>query len=153
MERRVFLKSSLATAIVTVVGGSLLATNSVYAAWPAAAMKEQKLDSAATAIAGSVGESSGDIKIKAPDIAENGAVVPITVDASGISDATRISVFTEKNKFPLTASFDLLDGAVAFVSTRIKMGKSSDVVALVEAGGKVLKAKKHIKVTQGGCGG
>ena len=153
MNRRVFLKNSLTTAVATVVGGSLLATNSVYAAWPESAMSADSLNSAASAIAGSLGEESSQVKIKAPDIAENGSVVPITIDASGVKGATRVSILTEQNKYPLTASFDLLDGAVAFVSTRIRMGKSSKVFALVEANGKVLQASKQIKVTEGGCGG
>jgi sulfur-oxidizing protein SoxY len=101
--------------------------------------------------AGSASES-GDIKIKAPDIAENGAVVPISVSTS-ISGVDKISVFVEKNPQPLAASFDLSKRCQGFVSTRIKMGETSDIVAVVQAGGNAFTARKTVKVTIGGCGG
>ena len=97
-------------------------------------------------------EESGDIKIKAPDIAENGAVVPITV-STGMAGITSISILAENNPVPMVASFDLGEGAEGFVSTRIKMGKSGDVIAVVKAGDKLLSARKPVKVTIGGCGG
>jgi len=105
-----------------------------------------------SAIAGGDSPAAGDIKIKAPDIAENGAVVPITV-STGMAGVESISVLASGNGTPLVASFTLGSGAEAYASTRIKMAKTSDVVALVKANGKLFSNKKQVKVTIGGCGG
>jgi len=102
--------------------------------------------------AGGDSPEAGDIKIKAPDIAENGAVVPVTV-STGLENVESISILAAKNGNPLIASFNLGEGAEPFVSTRIKMGATADVIALVKAGGKLYSAKKEVKVTIGGCGG
>ena len=95
---------------------------------------------------------SADIKIKAPDIAENGAVVPVTVSTT-LAGVTGITVMAAKNDQPLAANFELSGGAQGNVSTRIKMRKTSDVVAIVKANGKMYSANKNVKVTIGGCGG
>jgi sulfur-oxidizing protein SoxY len=153
-KRRILLKGSLAAGTVGVaVGAGLLTPRMVLAAWPEAAFGAKSVDEALTALlGGSAHEASEDIKIKAPDIAENGAVVPVTVDSS-ISDIESISIIAEGNATPLVASFVLGEGAVGFVSTRIKMGKTANVVATVKAGDKVYSAAKEVKVTIGGCGG
>ncbi|MCP5267028.1 MAG: thiosulfate oxidation carrier protein SoxY [Burkholderiaceae bacterium] len=101
--------------------------------------------------AGSAGES-GDVVLNAPDIAENGAVVPINV-TSKIPNTEMIAVLVDKNPNALAGAFEIMPGALADVSMRIKMGQSSDVAAVVKAGGKFYVAKKEIKVTLGGCGG
>jgi len=92
------------------------------------------------------------IQIKAPEIAENGAVVPIGVE-SRLPGTQSIALLVEKNPQPLTASFDIPPGTEPNISTRVKMGESSDVYALVKAEGKFYVAKKEIKITLGGCGG
>jgi sulfur-oxidizing protein SoxY len=125
----------------------------VLAAWPKAAFEATSVDAAVNGLFGSGSLTDSDqIKIKAPDIAENGAVVPITVE-TGISGAESISVIAEKNAQPLAASFVLGAGAEGYVSTRIKMGKTAKVVAVVKAGDKLHSAGKEVKVTIGGCGG
>jgi sulfur-oxidizing protein SoxY len=153
MDRRVFLKGTLASAVTAVTSTSLLLSNAAFAAWPKAAMEAEKMSDAVTQIAGSDGEVSDKVKIKAPEIAENGAVVPVTVDAGGIVGVTKISIFAEKNNRPLVASFEIPEGSLAYVSTRIKMGKTSNVVALVHTKDKVYRGSKEVKVTIGGCGG
>ena len=95
---------------------------------------------------------SADIKIKAPDIAENGAVVPVSVSTT-MGNVASIAVIAEKNGTPLASNFKLGANAIPNVSTRIKMGKTSDVVAIVKADGKLYSASKNVKVTIGGCGG
>ncbi len=95
---------------------------------------------------------SDKIQIKVPDIAENGAVVPVSVSTS-LDRVTRLSVLVENNPLPLTSSYEFYEGAVPYVSTRIKMLKTSHVVVLVEADGKLYSASKEVKVTIGGCGG
>ena len=94
---------------------------------------------------------SRDIVITAPDIAENGAVVPVAV-TSRIPNTQSISVIAEKNPFPLAATFDIANGAEPYASVRIKMGQTSNVRAIVKADGKVYTAVKEVKVTVGGCG-
>ena len=153
MQRRTFLKGSLAASAAGVAAGAgLLVPGSVLADWNKAAFESKDLNAAMSAIAGGAGETSGDIKVKAPDIAENGAVVPVTV-TSGIAGTESISILASNNATPLTSSYTMGGGAEGYVSTRIKMGKTADVIALVKAGGKVYSAKKEVKVTIGGCGG
>ena len=97
-------------------------------------------------------QASDDIVLKVPDIAENGAVVPVTVTTT-IADVRRISLIIDENPNPLSASFKLLPGGVADISTRIKMGQSSDVRAIVETDTTAYFTSKNVKVTIGGCGG
>ena len=95
---------------------------------------------------------STDVVITSPDIAENGAVVPIAV-RSNLPGTDQIALIVDKNPNGLAGAYEFLDGALPEVSMRIKMGESSDVVALVRADGKYYMARKEIKVTLGGCGG
>ncbi len=153
IKRRTFLKGTLATgALGVAVGVGLLKPKTVLAAWPESAFSAKGIDGALNALVGSSATTAGDIKIKAPDIAENGAVVPVTVSTS-IGNIDKIAIMVEKNPNPLAASFDLTSSVSGYVSTRIKMGKTSDVMAVVHAGGKTYTAKKTVKVTIGGCGG
>ncbi len=153
-KRRVFLKGSLAAGTVGVaVGAGLLTPQAVLAAWPKAAFEAKSIDDALKAAMGDASNAASDaIKIKAPDIAENGAVVPVSVAAT-IAGATSIALLAEGNAQPLVATFELGEGALPDVSTRIKMGKTSDVIAIVKADGKLHSARKSVKVTIGGCGG
>jgi sulfur-oxidizing protein SoxY len=95
---------------------------------------------------------SKELHIDAPEIAENGAVVPIEV-SSAIAGTSALIVVIEKNPFPLTARFDFKEGALPFVKLNVKMAETSDVRVLAEAAGKHYFATKEIKVTIGGCGG
>jgi sulfur-oxidizing protein SoxY len=153
-KRRIFMKGTLAAGAVGVaVGAGLLSPRTVLAAWPEAAFKAKSVDEALQGIVGSTQTAeSGDIKIKAPDIAENGAVVPVTVSAT-LAGVSSISILAEKNPVPLTSSYELPEGTEAYISTRIKMGKTGNVVAVVKADGKLYSTKKEVKVTIGGCGG
>ena len=95
---------------------------------------------------------SKDVLIEAPQIAENGAVVPIEI-SSNVPGTTAIMVLIEKNPFPLVGRFEFKEGALPFVKVNVKMGETSDVRVVAEAGGKRYSASKEIKVTIGGCGG
>ena len=154
MKRRTFLQGTIASSMVgAAVSAGLLTPRMVLAAWPESAFKAKSVDDSMNALFKSVNHSpSSDIKIKAPDIAENGAVVPITVSTS-LAKVEQISVLVEKNPSPLAADFVLAANAEGFVSTRVKMGKTSDLIAIVKSGGKLFSAKKTVKVTIGGCGG
>ena len=95
---------------------------------------------------------SRDLAIDAPQIAENGAVVPIEI-SSAIPGTTALLVVVDKNPFPLVARFDFKEGALPYAKVNLKMGETSDVRVLAEAGGKHYVATKEVKVTIGGCGG
>lgn len=153
-KRRILLKGSLAAGAVGVaVGAGLLTPRVVLAEWPAAAFKAESVDDALNALLGSNShETSDSIKIKAPDIAENGAVVPVTVE-SDAENISSISIIAAGNQSPLIASFNLGANALGFVSTRIKMAKTAEVIAVVKAGESVMSSAKEVKVTIGGCGG
>ncbi|MEJ6558180.1 MAG: thiosulfate oxidation carrier protein SoxY [Candidatus Thioglobus sp.] len=147
MQRRLFLKSAIAgSAVATAVGAGLLTPSMVFAN---TADFKAKSDAATASIAAA---GKGSFKFKAPKIAENGAVVPVTVDASKMEGVTNISISVTKNGTPLAASFNI-SGAQGYVSTRIKMGTTSPVVALVTAGGATTQVSQEVKVTIGGCGG
>jgi sulfur-oxidizing protein SoxY len=87
-----------------------------------------------------------------PDIAENGAVVPVGI-SSAIPNTQSIAILIEKNPNVLTAVFDIPPGTEPSITTRVKMGQSSNIYALVKADGKYYIAFKEVKVTLGGCGG
>lgn len=134
------------SAVATAVGAGLLTPKMVFAASDAFTATSK------AAVSAAAGASEGTFKFKAPKIAENGAVVPVSVDASNLDNVTNISFLVQTNNTPLAASFNFA-GALGFVSTRIKMGKTSPVTAVVTSGGAVSALTNEIKVTVGGCGG
>lgn len=153
MNRRTLLKRSLAAGTISVAASAgLLSPGSVLAAYPKAAFESKDVKGGLMDIMG-MGDyaHSDDIKIKAPDIAENGAVVPVTISSS-LSGVEQIAIFATGNASPLVASFDM-HGSNAYISTRIKMGKTSNIMAVVKTGSTLHANKKEVKVTIGGCGG
>jgi sulfur-oxidizing protein SoxY len=147
--RRTFLK--LAGATLAVGAGLLAAGQALAAAWNKAGF-EAKTTADALKNVGATGMiESKDITITAPDIAENGAVVPIAV-TSKIPNTQSISILAEKNPFPLTSTHDVANGGEGYVSIRLKIGETSNVRAVVKADGKFYTAVKEIKITIGGCG-
>ncbi len=151
--RRNVLKSAAGAGTVAVaVAAGLMKPTLALASAPRSAFEAKNVGDALKGMGASAPADSKDIAIKAPDIAENGAVVPVEV-TSNIAGTTTIAIMAEKNATPLVADFDLSGGAVGFVSTRIKMGQTSLIRAVVTAGGKSYTAAKEVKVTIGGCGG
>ena len=125
---------------------------SVLAAWNEQAFGAKTAADALQGIGASGAAASKDIVIEAPQIAENGAVVPIEI-SSNIPGTTAIAVVIEKNPFPLAGRFEFKEGAAPFVKLNVKMGETSDVRVVATAGGKSFTAAREIKVTIGGCGG
>ena len=118
-----------------------------------AAFEAKTLPDLMKALGGGTPAESKDVTVTGPDIAENGAVVPIGA-STALPGVRRMLVLIEKNPSLLAALFDLTDAVEANVSTRVKMGQSSDVYAVAMLNdGKVLFARKEVKVTLGGCGG
>jgi sulfur-oxidizing protein SoxY len=122
------------------------------AAWNKAAFDTKNLNDTVKALGGSGATESKEIVITSPDIAENGAVVPFSI-ASKLPKTESLALLVEKNPNMLAASFTIPDGTEPSVTTRVKMGQTSNVLALVKADGKFFYAVKEVKVTLGGCGG
>jgi sulfur-oxidizing protein SoxY len=121
-------------------------------AWNKAAFEAKNLADAVKALGGSGVTESKDITITGPDIAENGAVVPVGV-SSKVPGTQAVYILVEKNPNMVAAGFTIPAGTEANVSTRIKMGQSSNIVGLVKANNQFFMASKEVKVTLGGCGG
>ena len=135
------------------ITAGLIKPGDVFAAdWQSTMFDAKTLDDALKAMGGNAFTLSKDVAVTGPDIAENGAVVPVSVSSS-VPNTELIAILVEKNPSPLSASFRIPAGTEAAVSTRVKMGGTSNVHALVKADGKWYAASKEIKVTLGGCGG
>lgn len=131
----------------------LLKPSDVFAAeWSDKVFDAKTLDDVVKALGGDKFTVSGDVAISGPDIAENGAVVPVSV-TSKAANTEYMAILVEKNPSAMSAGFNIPAGTEAVISTRVKMGGTSNVHALVKADGKWLVASKEIKVTLGGCGG
>ena len=120
--------------------------------WNKAAFETKTPADAVKALGGDVPVESKDIELQAPEIAENGAVVPVAIN-SKLAKTQTIALLVEKNPTTLSAVFDIPEGTDPSITTRVKMAETSKVIALVKADGKYYFAAKEIKVTLGGCGG
>jgi sulfur-oxidizing protein SoxY len=120
--------------------------------YPEDAFKQKSDADAIKSLYGKTAEPSDKVKMDAPEIAENGAVVPISVSTS-LPDVTSISILVAENPNALAASYIIPAGTVPSVANRLKMAKTTNVIAIVEAGGKLYSTTKEVKVTVGGCGG
>jgi sulfur-oxidizing protein SoxY len=128
---------------------ALAAANDKY---PEEAFKQKDSKEAIRLLYGRTAEPSDKIRLDAPEIAENGAVVPISVSSS-LADVTSIAFVVPENPNVLAAYYRLPQGTMPNISNRLKMAKTSNVIVLVESGGKLFSATKEVKVTVGGCGG
>lgn len=152
--RRVVLRGAGGgAALAAALGVGLLGPGELLAAgWNKNAFGAKTPADALKGIGAASAAESKDLLIEAPQIAENGGVVPIEI-TSNIPGTRSISVLIEKNPFPLAGHFEFKEGAVPFVKVNVKIGESSNVRVVAEAGGKYHVAVKEIKVTIGGCGG
>ena len=151
--RRLFLKHTLATAVLVSVGSFSLRPGWAFAAeWPKDAFNAKKVDEAIQGLFGSSQTTpSTAVKLKVPTQAENSAQVQIQV-STDLPNVEAIGIFVEKNPSPLVAHASF-HGAEGYFSARMKMAQTSDVYAVVKSGGKLHLAKQNVKVTVGGCGG
>ena len=138
--------------LIAALGALLLKPLAAFAAWNEQAFGAKTAADALKTLGAPSPAASKDIVIEAPQIAENGAVVPIEV-SSNIPSTSSIAVLIEKNPFPLAGRFEFKDGALPYVKLNVKMGETSDVRVIATAGGKHFAASREIKVTIGGCGG
>ena len=130
----------------------LLKPFAALAAWHKEAFGAKSAPDALKSLGIASATPSQDVVLEAPQIAENGAVVPVEI-SSNLRGTTSLLVLIDKNPFPLVGKFDFTEGALPFVKLNVKMGETSDVRVIAEAGGKHYVATREIKVTIGGCGG
>ena len=149
-SRREMLKRS--AGVASLLAGLGLLPQAAQAAYATAAFDAKTMADLVKALGVAAPTESKDVTIQGPDIAENGAVVPVGI-TSNIPKTESIAILVEKNPNMLAAVFDIPAGTEPSLSTRIKMGQSSNVYALVKADGKFYVTSKEIKVTLGGCGG
>ena len=151
LNRRELLSHSAKVAALLATTGLL--PQVAHAAYNTAAFEVKTMAELVKMLGGSAPTESKDVTITGPDIAENGAVVPVGV-STALPGVKRLLVLVEKNPSVMSAMFEVSDAVDANFSTRVKMGQSSNVYAVAMMGdGKVLFAQKEIKVTLGGCGG
>ncbi len=148
VKRRKILQAAAAAATAAL---GLRITPAIAAEWNKAAFGATSVADALKTLGATAASPSKDILIKALDVAENGAAVPIEV-TSRIPNTQSIALVADKNPFPLLASFDFTGNAEPYVSTRVKLAGSSDVRVIVRADGRYYVAVREIKVTTGGCG-
>lgn len=146
LTRRKLLKRLIASSAIV-----LLPINAL-AAWLESAFKAENYTDALASMNSNEAMLSDKIKLRAPEIAENGAVVPIQV-SSTLENIDSISLLVEKNPQPFTAHFKVFPGLLPNFKIRVRMGETSKVIALVKVGEKSYKAESEVKVTIGGCGG
>ncbi len=154
MNRRNFLKKTLlTTAVIGTSAGILITPKNLYAAWPKAAFDKKDLSGALETIYGGTSRvESTKVELKAPKIAENGAIVPINVKAN-LKNVESIMIFVEENPQPLSSGYKLTSLSEPKIGTRLKMGKTTKVMAAVKSDGKIYTATQEVQVTIGGCGG
>jgi sulfur-oxidizing protein SoxY len=153
--RRLILKGAAVLALMGFAGIRFDMTSAFAAAndkYPEDAFKQKNSEDAIKSLYGKTAEPSDKVKLDAPEIAENGAVVPISV-SSTLADVTSISILVAENPNALAASYKIPAGTMPSVANRLKMARTSNVIAVVEAGGKLYSSTKEVKVTVGGCGG
>lgn len=153
--RRLILKGAASVALIGLgnlpfsLAPAFAAANDKY---PEDAFKQKGDADAIKALYGKTAEPSDKVKMDAPEIAENGAVVPISV-SSTLDNVTSITILVAENPNALAASYRIPEGTLPSVANRLKMAKTTNVIAIVEAGGKLYSTTKEVKVTVGGCGG
>jgi len=154
LSRREAIKAGGGFGLLALFGAfGLLKSGSAQAEWNKAAFSSKAMDEALAALGiTNVENSATGIQLTVPEIAENGAIVPVTV-ASTLAKVEQISIFVDKNPNVMAANFVFPAGTEALVTTRVKMGQTASVVALVKADGKYYRTSKEVKVTAGGCGG
>ena len=138
-------------AVIGLMASAGLITPAQAAEWNKQAFEGKSMDEVLKALGGGAAGQSASVTLTTPDIAENGAVVPVSVSTA--LNAQEIAILVEKNPNTLAAHFSLPVGTESFIAARVKMGQTSNVIALVKADGQWFMATREVKVTIGGCGG
>ncbi len=150
--RRTLLKGVGASGVLlaALASGMLKPRGAEAAEWNRNAFEAKEIAAALQAIGAAGAVESGDLLLNAPEIAENGALVPVEI-VSLIPDTTSLAVLVEKNPVPLAGHFDFANGALPEISLRLKLAQTSNVKVIAKADGKSYSRQREIKVTTGGC--
>ena len=148
IKRRIILKGTLVGGAAVTSG--LLNPRFAFAAWPENTFNKTNLNDAMDSLGVTDLSITNDITINAPDLAEHGALVPVSITSS-IPGIDKISILVDKNPQPLVATFELSNKCRGYVSTRIKMKSESNIIAVVQAGGRYYSNRKVVNVAIGGC--
>ncbi|HYO26773.1 MAG TPA: thiosulfate oxidation carrier protein SoxY [Azonexus sp.] len=152
-QRRNVMKSGSGAALLSILAAAgIIKPGVALADWNKAAFEAKSMADTLKALGATTPADSKDVQMTAPDIAENGAVVPIGV-ATTLPNVTMVAIMIEKNPSTLAANFTLPAGTEPNIQTRVKMGQTSNVFAVIKSDGKFFMTSKEIKVTAGGCGG
>ena len=152
MKRRAFVKDCSLIGVTSLIWNAGLLTSSNAFATGADPFQATTVNEVLAALGVDSPKESGEIKITAPKIAENGASVPVVIN-SMLKGTTEIVTIVAKNPKPLAARNKFGKRAITSVSSRIKMGETTELIAVVKADDKYYMAKTNVKVTLGGCGG
>ena len=151
LERRKVLKAGGSFGLLGLLASlGLVHSGVAMAERKAAVFEARSLDELLDAMGAGIPGNSDSIQLAAPEIAENGAFVPVTI-TSNLPRTEQISILVEKNPNTLAANFILPEGTEGLITTRIKMGQTDNVIALVKAGGKFYRVSREVRVTVGGC--
>ena len=152
-QRRNVMKSGSGAALLSILAAAgIIKPGVALADWNKAAFEAKSMADTLKAMGATTPADSKDVQVTGPDIAENGAVVPIGV-ATTLPNVTMVAIMIEKNPSTLAATFTLPAGTEPNIQTRVKMGQTSNVIVVVKSDGKLFMTGKEIKVTMGGCGG
>ncbi len=149
ISRRSFIQYSFSTGFLAALGKGVF-SRVALAEWPSAAFDETEFEPALKGLIGDQELLEGHVVLEAPEIAENGATVPVKV-SSDLDNVEWISIMGDKNPRPWISRFYFHGKSRPYVSTRIKLRETSNVVAIVKADGKLYSSKSAVKVTAGGC--
>lgn len=153
MHRRQLLRTTLKVAPLAALGATGLLPRALWATWPENAFNSENLATTEELLFGDrTAQDSDAITITTPDIAENGRVVPVDV-VIDLPQVQTLTLLSDGNPFPLLARARFTPEVEPRLSVRVKMGESANLIALVEANGKLYRAVRPVKVTAGGCGG
>ena len=156
-RRRTLLKGAALSAATAAIAPAMLSASAHAAsmpsasAYPAKAFAQTTEEAAMKLMYGTMPSHSAQVKMNAPDIAENGAVVPVSVDTK-LANVTSVALLSINNPFTMAAAYDIPPGTNPAISSRLKLAKTTKVVAIVKSNGKLFSTSKSVKVTLGGCG-
>lgn len=151
LERRNALKAGGGLGLLGLLAAAgLIRPGIASAEWHRAAFEAKTIGEALDALGALIPENSSAIQLTTPEIAADGAVVPVTVEST-LARTEEISILVDKNPTMLVASFAIPEGTEAYLTTRIRMAQTASVIALVKANGKFYRTSKEVKVTKGGC--
>ena len=152
-HRRLVLKGTGSLSVLGLALAAGFSPQNALAAWPSGAFATRNPKEAVTRVEGGSAIEMAHVTVTAPRLAENGAVVPVSVE-SDLPNVVSMAVFAEENPFPLASEFELRSGVLPFVSTRMRLAKTQQIMGVVKtADGKLYGGKRLVKVTIGGCGG